>query len=111
MRAPSPDPRREGTPWEGVTPESFEDWGWQLKNRVESLEGLASLYRLTEEERQGFSAAAPRFRFAISPYYALLADPEDPGCPIRRQVVPRPEEHVVSIGERSDPLGEEERPT
>ena len=108
MRAPFPDPRREGTPWASATSESFEDWGWPIKNRVESLESLESLFQLTEEERQGFSAAAPRFRFAISPYYALLADPTNPDCPIRRQVVPRPEEQVVSLGERSDPLGEEE---
>ena len=35
------------------------------------------------------AALADRFRFVITPYYASLMDPEDPACPIRRQVVPR----------------------
>ncbi|MFO0725833.1 MAG: KamA family radical SAM protein [Myxococcota bacterium] len=108
MRAIPPDPARAGTPYEAVSDEDFGDWGWQQRNRIESLEALEALLRLTEEERQGFIGAAPRFRFAISPYYALLADPQDPACPIRLQVVPRPEEHTVQLGERSDPLGEEE---
>ncbi|MCC7386568.1 MAG: KamA family radical SAM protein [Deltaproteobacteria bacterium] len=109
MRRPPPDPSREGTPWASVSPEDFADWGWQIRNRVDTLGALEQLFALTPEERCGFGDAAPRFRFAISPYYALLADPEDPDCPIRRQVVPRPEESLVAPGERADPLGEEER--
>ena len=31
---------------------------------------------------------AERFHFVITPYYASLMDPDDPACPIRRQVVP-----------------------
>lgn len=107
MRAPRPNPTYDGTPWAEVSLEERDTWAWQLKNRVDTLEGLASLYRLTDEERRGFEGAAPRFRFAIAPYYALLADRDDPDCPIRRQVVPRPEESIVGLGDRADPLGEE----
>lgn len=107
MRAPRPSPSYEATPWADVPPEDRDSWTWQLKNRVDTLEGLAAIYRLTDDERRGFEGAAPRFRFAIAPYYALLADRDDPDCPIRRQVVPRPEESVVGLGDRADPLGEE----
>ncbi len=107
MRAPRPSPSYAGTPWEGVPAEERASWTWQIKNRVDTLEGLEQIYRLTDEERRGFAGAAPRFRFAIAPYYALLADPDDPDDPIRRQVVPRPEESVVGLGDRADPLGEE----
>lgn len=108
MRRPLRDPKLEGTFWEGVDPENFRSWTWQIKNRVEALEQLEKIFELTEEERAGFHSASTKFRFAISPYYALLADSKDPNCPIRRQIVPRPEESIVSLGERSDPLGEEE---
>jgi lysine 2,3-aminomutase len=107
MRAPRPSPSYDATPWAEVAPEERDTWTWQIKNRVDTLEGLATLYRLTDDERRGFEGAAPRFRFAIAPYYALLADRDDPDCPIRRQVVPLPEESVVRLGERADPLGEE----
>ena len=46
------------------------------------------------------------FRFGVTPYYALLADRDDPRCPIRQQIVPRPAEATVRIGELADPLGE-----
>jgi len=104
MRAPRENPSYDGTPWAG---DDASSWTWQIKNRVDTLEGLERIYRLTDEERRGFMGAAPRFRFAIAPYYALLADPDDPDDPIRRQVVPRLEESVIQIGERADPLGEE----
>jgi lysine 2,3-aminomutase len=41
----------------------------------------------------------------ITPYYASLMDPEDPACPIRRQVVP----HAAELGDPAglaDPLDE-----
>lgn len=107
MRAPRPSPSYAGTPWADVSADERSAWTWQIKNRVDTLESLERIYRLTDDERRGFEGAAPRFRFAIAPYYALLADPDDPDDPIRRQVVPRPEESVVSIGDRADPLGEE----
>jgi lysine 2,3-aminomutase len=47
------------------------------------------------------------FRLGITPHYATLIDPDDPECPIRRQVVPREEELVVAPFEREDPLNED----
>jgi lysine 2,3-aminomutase len=108
MLPPLPDPSRSGTPWEDVPNEQFDTAAFQLQHRIETLEALASVLELTPLEREGFASAAPIFRFAVTPYYALLADRRDPDCPIRRQIVPRPEEAVVRLGERSDPLGEEE---
>ena len=50
-------------------------------------------------------ALADRFRFVITPYYAALMDPDDPECPIRRQVVPRGAELDDPAG-LADPLDE-----
>lgn len=106
MVPPYPAPSLVGTPWEGSASD-FGDWGWQVRNRVTTLDGLAAVLELSAEERAAFDVCAPVFRFAVTPYYLLLADRRDPSCPIRRQVVPRPEERSVRPGERGDPLGEE----
>jgi lysine 2,3-aminomutase len=101
------DPARAGTVWAGVSGEDWESWAWQVKNRVDSLESLGAVYDLSDSEREGFGRASSIFRFGTTPYYALLADPNDPACPIRRQIVPRLEETSFAAGERADPLGEE----
>lgn len=109
MIRPHPNPSLAGTPWADVPWPTFNDWAWQVKNRIDDLELLARTYQLDEEEQRGFVATRSLFRFGITPYYALLGDRGDPDCPIRRQVVPRPEEAEIRLGERADPLGEEER--
>lgn len=101
-----PDPVLEGTPWAEVSREQFADWGWQQRHRLTDAESLENLFVLTPEEREGFAATRRLFRFGLTPYYALLAEREGPG-PMRRQMIPLPEEATLRIGERKDPLGEE----
>jgi lysine 2,3-aminomutase len=76
----------------------WRDWTWQMQARIRSAEDLARYVRPTEDERRAIASLAERFRFVITPYYASLMDPDDPECPIRRQVVPR-------MAELDDPLG------
>lgn len=102
-----PDPDRSGSPWSEVSDETFGDWAWQIRNRIDDAEALATVFPLAEAERSGFEQTRGIFRFALSPYYALLADPDRPDDPMRRQMVPRPEEAILRAGERADPLGEE----
>ncbi len=104
-----PDPDRRGTPWEAVPDAEFDDWGWQIRHRIADAEALGRLMDLTPDEREGLVATRGLFRFALSPYYALLADRGDPACPMRRQMVPTADEARLRPGERADPLGEEER--
>jgi len=82
----------------GVDPADWRDWTWQMRHRVRDTQALAGTVHPTEDERRAVSALADRFRFVITPYYASLMDPDDPECPIRRQVVPR-------TAELDDPLG------
>jgi len=44
---------------------------------------------------------------SITPHYFNLMDAADPGCPIRRQVIPRIEETWEDPDEMSDPCGED----
>jgi len=73
--------------WEDVPDEKWDDWRWQLSNRINSLEEVAAVLNLTDEEREGLTAD-DKFRVDITPYFASLIDPDDPNDPIRRQVIP-----------------------
>lgn len=106
---PHADPDRRDTPWADVADADFGSWSWQFRNRVSTLEQLEAVLELTDEERRGLETTQGIFRFGVTPYYLLLADRRNPDCPMRRQIVPRPEEATVRLGERRDPLGEEPR--
>lgn len=86
----------------------WEDWRWQFRNRVKDLEGIKRFIHLTPEEEAGIRWAKGRFPMAVTPYFLSLIDPENPDCPIRRQVIPRIEEAVVVKGDLQDPCGEDE---
>jgi lysine 2,3-aminomutase len=66
----------------------WRDWTWQMRHRIRDAEDLERYVNPTDDERRAIAALADRFHFAITPYYASLMDPEDPDCPLRRQVVP-----------------------
>jgi lysine 2,3-aminomutase len=90
---------------EGIPDTQWRDWVWQMQERVRSAKDLERYVRPTEDERGAIEALAERFRFVITPYYASLMDPEDPDCPVRRQVVPRTAELDDPAGV-ADPLDE-----
>jgi lysine 2,3-aminomutase len=93
--------------WAGVSEEDWNDWHWQVRNRITKLDELKKVIRPTPDEEQGVVGAREAFRMAITPYFASLMDAYDPGCPIRRQVVPTARELLVEAADREDPLGEE----
>jgi lysine 2,3-aminomutase len=93
--------------WPEVGPDSWNDWRWQQKNRVTTLAGLESRLKLTTEERAGVLLAGSKLALAVTPHYFNLIEPENPDCPIRRQVVPRMEEGWDSPHDMADPCGED----
>lgn len=94
--------------WTHVSDQEWNDWRWQLKHRVVSLEQLDRLLpNLTAEERAGTQFANTKLALAITPYFFSLVDPRSVDCPIRRQVVPRIEETHTAPWEMSDPCGED----
>jgi lysine 2,3-aminomutase len=95
------------TPPAGVADSDWRDWTWQMRQRIRTAEELATYIDPEDDEVQAIEALASRFRFVITPYYARLMDPSDPGCPIRRQVVPRGAELADPAG-LADPLSEVE---
>ncbi|MCR4407036.1 MAG: lysine 2,3-aminomutase [Anaerolineae bacterium] len=92
--------------WADVPDEKWNDWRWQLSHRLNTLEELQQVIHLTPEEEEGVKAQH-RFRLDITPYFAGLIDPDDPTCPIRRQVIPTARELQGFEAAMVDPLGEE----
>ena len=89
----------------GAADKDWNDWKWQLENRITSVHILAKLVSLTDEEIEGISQVEEKYRWAISPYYASLMDPNNPECPIRKQSIPSSLE-LYSPG-KTDPMAEE----
>jgi lysine 2,3-aminomutase len=90
-----------------VNPLDWEDWHWQMKNRITKIEQISQVLALTQSEEEGLKSAKGRMAMAITPYWATLIDPEDPNCPVRRQSIPTADEFKISPYEMVDPCGED----
>jgi len=91
--------------WADVPDAQWNDWRWQLSHRLNSLEELSQIINLTEDEVEG--CRSHHFRVDITPYFASLIDPDDPNCPIRRQVIPTGKELAAFAGMGPDSLNED----
>ena len=67
-----------------VTDEQWNDWKWQVKNRIETLDQLNQYVKLTEAEQEGVRSVLSTLRMAITPYYLSLSNPVDADDPIRQ---------------------------
>ena len=94
--------------WHDVSEADWNDWRWQMKHRITTVEQLERfLPTLTPEELAGAKLANHKLALGITPYFFNLIDPADENCPVRRQVVPRIEETNTAAWELSDPCGED----
>lgn len=94
--------------WKDVTQAQWDDWKWQVKNRISTLEDLKQVINLTPEEEEGVKKSLEILRMGITPYYALLMDENDSKCPVRMQAVPTISETYKSDADMDDPLHEDE---
>lgn len=92
--------------WKDVSTEQWNDWRWQISNRITNVEELEEVVNLTVDERDGVEASLKKLKMAITPYYAMLINPEDENCPIRRQAIPTIHETELSKYDSNDPLHE-----
>lgn len=98
--------------WKDISEDKWNDWKWQLANRITTLEELGKVIDLTPQECEGIKLSLDKLKMAITPYYATLIDKTDANCPIRRQAVPAINETKISKCDSSDPLHEgEDSPT
>ena len=90
-----------------VSDQDWNDWHWQVRNRIESLDQLKKYIDLTPEEEDGIRESLKTLRMAITPYYLSLIDPENLNDPIRKQSVPSALELQRSEADLEDPLHED----
>ncbi len=90
-----------------VPEEQWNDWKWQVRNRIETVEDLKKYIAITPEEEEGIRQCLGVLRMAITPYYLSLIDLDDPHDPIRRQAIPTASELHQSPADLLDPLHED----
>jgi lysine 2,3-aminomutase len=84
-----------------------DDWRWQLRHAIGTVDELAAALPLTPSELEGARRAEGQgLPLRITPYYLSLIDRDDVACPIRKQCVPDAREGVEVAGDLADPLGE-----
>src|ERR1700681_3327289 len=94
--------------WPDAAPELWNDWKWQLKNRVTSLAQLEQHLELSDEERSGVLLSGDKLALAVTPhFFNLISRGKNPDDPIRRQIIPRVEETWSSPYDMADPCGED----
>jgi len=90
-----------------LSPVEWNNWHWQLRNRITNLSQLERIINLSDNERYAIIRHNAPLPLSITPYYASLLDRGDPNQPLRRTVVPVSNEYLLSPGEAEDPLGED----
>ncbi|MGD0189300.1 MAG: KamA family radical SAM protein [Rhizomicrobium sp.] len=85
----------------------WNDWHWQFRNRIRTLNDLERVFILSDSERQAVGGHEGPLPVGITPYYASLMGRDDPFEPLRRTHVMTGDEYVRMPGEADDPLGED----
>jgi len=94
-------------PWAEIPEEVWEDWHWQIANRITTLGQLEQVIHLSDDEKEIVSRSLNQMRMAITPYYASLMAYDDPRCPIRMRAVPTMAESKTAAEDLLDPLHED----
>ena len=87
----------------------MEEWTEQLQNFVNTLDRLEKVINVTPQEREAIQTL--NMKWGTTPYFASLMDPDDPNCPVRKQVVPSLKEKENRYGMKDYLIWKENRAT
>ncbi len=90
-----------------VTDEEWNDWHWQVRNRIQTVEDLKKYISLSDTELSGIEEVLGQFRMAITPYYLTLINFENKKDPVLLQAVPQVDELHFGLHDLDDPLHED----
>src|SRR3984957_3663745 len=93
--------------WPGTGPAEWNDWRWQMRARIRTLEELARVFRLSEDEYAAVAKHQGPLPVGITPYYAGLMGLTDASEPLRRTHIMTGGEYLKAPGEDDDPLSED----
>lgn len=103
---PIPFDSKRAPVFKDVPDEKWNDWRWQLSQRLNSVEDFEKVFALTDSERKALSTSG-LFRVDVTPYYVSRINPDDPNDPIRKQIIPTAGEIDVFTGMMEDSLAED----
>jgi len=90
-----------------VPAKDWNDWKWQIRNRIETIDELKEHISLSPAEEEGVKKCLKSMRMAVTPYYLSLINPDDPADPVRRQCIPTAFELYAAKADLLDPLHED----
>ncbi len=91
----------------GTGPSDWNDWRWQARHALRTLEQINEAFKLTADEHAAIQRHAGSLPLAVPPYYASLLSATDPADPLRRTHIPVMAEYDIAPYEADDPLGED----
>src|SRR4030043_90126 len=89
-----------------IPQENWNDWKWQFRNRITTVEQLSTLIPFSAKEKTQLKLVTAKYPLSITPYYLSLINVYDPDDPIRKQAIPSFEEVTLGNVGFEDPLGE-----
>lgn len=90
-----------------VSDEDWNDWHWQMKNRITTSAELEQHLELSVGEKEAVDRCLEKLRMSITPYYLSLIDPVNPEDVVRKQSVPTLRELEKGEDDIEDPLHED----
>ena len=103
---PTPIISKRAPIYADVPDEKWNDWRWQLSNRLNTAEDMEKVITVTDSERKALQTEG-LFRVDITPYFISLIDPDDPNDPVRKQIIPVAEELNAFTSMMEDSLAED----
>jgi lysine 2,3-aminomutase len=95
------------TYYPNITDLQWNDWQWQIVNRVRTGAHLEKFLTLASDEKVALEGLETKLPLAITPYYLSLLVGHSADYALRRTVVPTINEFVQMPEEADDPLGED----
>jgi lysine 2,3-aminomutase len=86
--------------------ENWNDWKWQFRNRITTVEKLSTVIPLSAKEKTQLKLVTAKYPLSVTPYYLSLINVYDPEDPVKKQAIPSIEEITLGSLGFEDPLGE-----
>src|SRR4030043_419545 len=85
---------------------NWNDWKWQFRNRITTVENLSTVIPLSAKEKTQLKLVTAKYPLSVTPYYLSLINVYDPEDPVKKQAIPCFEEITLGNVGFEDPLGE-----
>ena len=97
-------------PYKNISKDLWEDWKWQIANRLTSIEDIKKFFHLDKNLENSFLKTSNIYHFGTTPYYFSLIQDFSFKDPIFRQIFPSLEEVDKNLQKNAylDPFKEDD---